>query len=156
MNVIPELEFKVGPHYYRASRISVFEQMNLAAEFRDVLIGLALLKQDRPKDMDDTSYNKAVEFIMAARGSIPPDVRERVMHRCFAAVTRKSGVGWQSIQTLDGAVQFDDIRLPESVVIMYAVFDHNKLMDFFSVGPLASDGPKTEEAGRHSRTAKIG
>lgn len=156
MSIVPELEFTVGGHTYRATRISVFEQMNLAAEFRDVIVGLAMLKRDRPKEMNDASYTQAVEFIMTARGGISPAVREGVMHRCFAAVTRKSGVGWQGIQTPDGTLVFDDIRLPESVAIMYAVFDHNKLLDFFSVGPLASDGPEKEEAGPHSRMAKTG
>jgi hypothetical protein len=157
VTVALELEIKIGKNHYRASRLSIFEQMNMAAEFREVLAGLAMLKKERPKDMDDASYSKTVEFLMTARGGISPEVRERVMHRCFGAVTRRSGVGWQPIQTVEGVLQFSDIELPESVAIMYAVFEHNKLLDFFSASPSASDGqPKEAEAGLNLKTARTG
>lgn len=156
MATLLELETKIGSNYYRISRVSVFEAMNLASEFRDVLIGLAMLKKERPADMDDDTYTKTIEFIMTARGNLPSEVRERVMHRCFNAVSRRSGVGWQPIQTEQGTMQFADIDLPESVAIMYAVFEHNKLLDFFSVSPSASGPTKENEAGQSSNEAKTG
>jgi hypothetical protein len=156
MTVVPEKEFPAGTHRYRVTRLSVFEQMNLAADYRDIIVGLAMLKRERPPEMDDAAFIKSVEFIMTARAGLSPEVRERVMHLCFKNVVRKSGSGWSAIQTADNVLVFDDIRLAESVIIMYNVLEHNKLIDFFLEGPLASSGPQTEEAGPRFRGAKTG
>jgi hypothetical protein len=158
--MVPELEFTVNSHKYRATRLSVFQQFNLAADFRDVLVGLAVLKKDRPKELDEKAFTKAIEFIVTGGSkALSPEIRERTMHLCLSVIARQvasPGVGWTAIQTADGVLTHQDIQLPEMIAIMYHVIDHNGLLDFFFEGPSTSDGPETEKSGPHSLTAKTG
>jgi Phage tail assembly chaperone protein, TAC len=160
MSVVPDLEFTVNRNKYRASRLSVFQQFNLASDFRDALAGLALLKKDRPKELGEEGLIKAIEFIMTggAKG-LAPEVRDRVVSLCLSVVSRQvasPGVGWTAIQTTDGVLAYQDIQLPELIAIMYHVIDHNGLLDFFFEGPSTSDGQEKEKPGQHSRMAKTG
>lgn len=159
MTFTPEVEFKVGVHSYLARRLSVFEQFHLASEFRDALIGLAVLKKDRPADLDDRSFIKAIEYILTGGSkNLTPEMRERVMHRCLSVVKRKienPGVGWTDIQLADGTLMYQDIHLPEMIAIMYQVIDHNGLLDFFFEGP-SSLADQEEKTGPHSKMVKTG
>lgn len=152
-----EREFKAGAHQYRAGRIDTFEQMNMASEFREALMGLALLKKERTQEISEQDYAKAIEFVVTGgAGRVAPEVRERVMRRCFRVVTRRETNGWAPVMNADGGLQ-TSLSLSDSVVIMYNVFDHNGLLDFFSVGPSTMDGPQEETSSRRpSRTARTG
>jgi hypothetical protein len=153
-----ETELTVGSHKYRAGRMSVFEQMDVAADFRDILVGLALMKAERPKDMTDKEYQRAMQFIMASRGNMTPEARHRVMNMCLSKVQRNSGTGWAPVLSADNTLQFDDIDLPDFVTLAYAVLEHNKLIDFFGASP-STTGEQTEvveETGPHLRRERIG
>lgn len=159
MPIIHDLEFKIGEHYYLASRLSVFQQFHLASEFRDALIGLAVLKRDRPADLDDRAFIKAIEFILTGGSKgLSPEVRERIIHLCLSVVQRKvtKGVGWAAIQTPDGVLAYQDIQLPEMIAIMYQVIDHNGLLDFFFEGPSSSEGQEEVKSGQPSPMVKTG
>jgi hypothetical protein len=159
MSVIPEKEFPVGKHTYRATRVDAFEQMNMASEFREAIMGLALLKKERDPKISDADFAKAAEFVMTGgAGRVAPDVRERVMRRCLRVVTRKQPGegGWAAVTNADGGLMFQDLDLADTVMIMYHVFDHNGLLDFFSDGPLSSGGPQAAEPGQHFRTPRTG
>jgi len=176
-----EREFSTGGHVYRAGRISVFAQMRVASQFKDVLIGLALLKQSQldaekavvaahkapqkrgsaaavPRKLTAEQYARTASIIMVGDASgTPPQVIDTVMRECFACVTRKEATGWQPIQTSEGAMQYADIELPQCVDIMLAVFEHNRLIDFFCGSPSTSEvSAKTEDDGQLSRTERTG
>jgi hypothetical protein len=135
--------------------MSVFDQMNVAADCRDILIALAMLKRDRPKKMKEADYNKAVSFIIASKAGMTPEVRERVINTCLGHVKRSGGVGWTPVLASEGTMQFDDIELSQIVTLLYAVFEHNRLIDFFSESPSDLDG-QSEESGQASRMERTG
>jgi hypothetical protein len=158
MTTLLETEVTIGSHKYRAGRMSVFEQLDVAADLRDILIGLSLIKTDRPKEMTDKEHDRAVQFIMASRGNMSPEVRHRVMNLCLSKVVRNSGVGWTPILSANDTLQFDDIELPAFITLVYAVLEHNRLIDFFGESPSTTDGQMEvkSESGLHSRGARIG
>lgn len=129
-----ETEVLVGTHKYRISRLSVFEQMNVAADCRDILTALAMMRKARPKKLSQKDYDQSVQFILTARG-MTPEVRVRVMNVCLSKITRNSGVGWQPVLAAEDVMQFADIELPELIKLLYSSFEHNKFLDFFSVSP---------------------
>jgi hypothetical protein len=151
MSLVPELEVPIGKHKYRVSRMSTFDQFDIAADFRDILIGLSFIKRDRPPDMSDADFDNAVQFIMASRASLSNETRARVTSTCLQHVVRSGGgsVGWVPILAASKTLQFDDIDLPTIIKLMYAVFEHNKLIDFFSASP-SSSGQTTEKTGQAS------
>lgn len=158
MTDLLETEVTIGSHKYRAGRMSVFEQLDVAADYRDILLGLALIKTNRPKEMTDKEYHNAVQYIMASRGNMNPEIRHRVMNTCLSKVVRNSGVGWTPILSANDTLQFDDIELPAFVTLAYAVLEHNKLIDFFAASPSITDGQteQKQETGLHSRGERIG
>lgn len=146
MSIVPEKEFRVGAHLYRAARVDTFEQMNMASEFREALLNLALVKQGRKSDISDADFTKAVEFVITGGAArVQPEVRERVMRRCFRVVSQQQGVdgGWAPVMNAEGGLMFP-LELGQSVRIMYEVFDHNGLLDFFSDAPSTSGGANAE------------
>lgn len=147
-NIVLEMEVPIGKHIYRVGRMSVFDQMNIAADFRDILIGLAMMKAERPKDMKDAEFIKTTQMITLSRGGISPEVRNRVVTTCFRHITRRQVAGWSPILASEGMMQFDDIGLPDVAKLLFAVFEHNKLLDFFSESPSSSDGQGTDGNGQ--------
>ena len=161
MVAVTELEFKVDGHTYRAGRISTFDQMHVAAQWRETLMALAFAKKNRTEKVTDEIYRETVTVIMAGGlGHITAQSREEITRLALSVVTRQqkgTGVGWAQITTSDGTIVFDDIRLPQLISILYNVFDHNGLVDFFSVGLSSLGGPKEEEkSGPPSPRVKIG
>lgn len=152
MTIVPETELPIGKHRYRVSRMNVFDQFDVAADYRDILIGLSFVKRDRPPDMSQEDYDSAVQFIMSSRASLTPEVRKRVINTCLACVVRSGGgsVGWVPILAAAGVLQFDDIDPPTIIKLMYAVLEHNKLIDFFYASPSSSGGQTTEKTGQAS------
>lgn len=143
-----ETELPIGSNLYRVGRMSVFDQMNVAADFRSILIGLALMKRDRPKEMSDEEFITGMQFIIMSPGGIGPEIRNRVANMCLRHVTRRATAAWSPVLAAEGTMQFDDIQLPDLARILYTVFDHNRLLDFFSAGPSNSGGPGMENDGQ--------
>lgn len=148
MNAIIEKEVSVGQHRYRISRMSVFDQMNVVSDCRDILTALALMKRDRPKELSQADYDQAVRYIITSRGGMTPEVRSRMMNTCLSKVVRQSGAGWSPILASDDVMQFGDIELPEFVQLLYESFDHNRFLDFLSESPSNLDKPKAGEVGQ--------
>jgi hypothetical protein len=146
-DIILELELKIGAHSYRIERMSVFDQMNVASEMRDILVGLAMLKRDRPKDMTDNDYYRTAQFMIMSRAGLSEEARTRIVNICFNQVSRRSGVGWQKILAAPGTMQFADIGLAEATRLLYASFEHNRFLDFFSESPSDLGGQATEDSG---------
>ena len=156
MSIVQELELPVGAHHYRISRMPAFDQMTVASEFRDILIGLSMVRADRPKDMTDKEYERATQFMIMSRGGVTEETRHRIVTICLSQITRRSGQGYMKIMNSPGVFQFDDIELPDIAKLLYASFEHNKLLDFFGESPSDSGQPKTTEDGLPSGTEKIG
>jgi hypothetical protein len=150
-----ELEVTVNKHKYRISRMSVFEQMNVAADYRDILVALAMLKRDRPKKMRDAEFQHTVKMIMVSRAGNTPDIRDRVTNLCLGKIVRQSNLGMVPVLATEGVMQFDDIELPQIVQMLYATFEFNKLLDFFSESPSTSDG-QDQEIGQDYAMEKTG
>lgn len=151
-----ERHFSIGGHEYRADRMTVFTQMHLASEFRDGLMGLALLKKNRPSKMSDKDFQEVICFTITGGGKfVSPEVLDRVMLRSLAVVFRKEINDMWAPVCPNGQMMFSDIELPDMVVMMYEVFDHNGLLDFFSVSPSTSAGQKPK-SGQRSHTERIG
>jgi len=154
----------VCENVYNVGRLSTFQQMNLAADFRDGLQGLASLRQGRPENISDEKYAKTVQFIVTGGLSvISPDRRLRVMSLCLSCVQRKmvgpqgGGAGWGPMINQEGGLQYADVGPAQLVVLMYEMFEVNGLLDFFSEGPLDSEGPeKNQESGRDFQMGKTG
>jgi hypothetical protein len=157
MSIVQELELEVGAHHYRIARMSAFDAMTVASEFRDILIGLSMVRTERPKEMTDKEYTQAVQFITMSRGNVTEEMRRRIVTICLSQVSRRSGQGYQKVLASPGTFQFDDIELPDIAKLLYASFEHNKLLDFFGESPSDSGPPKTTESlGQVSETEKTG
>lgn len=156
-----EFEFPVDGHAYRAGRLSAFDQLHVASLWRDVLLGLALAKKERPRGMSDASFREAMGIVVTGGlGRLTNQTREEVSRLLFSVVTRRAkgvGVGWPPVAAPDGTLMHQDIQLPQMIPIFYAVLDHNGLLDFFSGGPSRQDGPReTEIDGPTSLTERAG
>ena len=139
-----ETELTIGSHTYRVSRMSAFDQMHMIADARNIITGLALLKLNRPKEMDDKNYFLSAQQITMSVGQLPTDTRERVWNMCLSLVKRRETVGWQPVLASPGVMQFADIGPSALARLFLAVFEHNKLLDFFSESLSDSDGQTTE------------
>jgi hypothetical protein len=140
-----ETELTIGSKTYRVGRMSAFEQMHLIADARTIITGLALLKKDRPKAMSDREFVGTARMIVASTGGLAPETRERVWSTCLRNVLRREAAGWQPVMASSDIMQFSDIGPEVLATLIYTVFEHNKLLDFFSDGLSSSDRPVTEE-----------
>ncbi len=86
-NIIPELELSIGRHHYRITRMSAFDQMTVASEFRDVLIGLSMVRSDRPADMTDKEFDKVIDLMVMSRGGVSEEMRRRIVTICLGQIT---------------------------------------------------------------------
>ena len=148
----------MGDHSYRAGLISTFDQLHVATEWRETLMSLSFMKRDRPPEMTDRTYSDSVAVVVAGGlQRVDPASRERITLLLMSAVRRKGdgATGWFPL-VVGGQQAFQDVRLPQLIPILYNVIDHNGLLDFFSVGPLGSGGPRTIETGRSSQTGTTG
>lgn len=155
-NIIPELELSIGRHHYRITRMSAFDQMTVASEFRDVLIGLSMVRSDRPADMTDKEFDKVIDLMVMSRGGVSEEMRRRIVTICLGQITRREGQGYIKILAGPGQLQFDDIELSDISKLLFATFEHNKLLDFFGESPSASGQPKTTDNGQSLETEKTG
>ena len=157
-----ELEFPLDGHVYRAGRLSTFDQLHVASQWRDALLGLALAKKNRPPEVTDAGFREAMGIVLTgALGRLSDDSRERVSRMLLSVVTRKQsgaqGIGWAPLVNGDGGLMFQDVQLLQLPPIFYSVLDHNGILDFFSGVPSTS-GEAQEEKGTtsRSRTARAG
>lgn len=158
-----DMELPLGTHTYNISRMSAFDQMNVASECRDILVALAMLRQNRfkpeppdktskkkgdaVKPMTDADYFRTAQFMIMSRAGLSFGAREQVVNLCLACVSRKERGGWQKVLAAPGVMQFDDIEIGDLSRILYAVFEHNKFLDFFSESPSDLGGQATTENG---------
>lgn len=144
----PERQFSTGGHDYVAARLSVFDQFNLAADFRGSASAIAIMRANRAADTSDDQFKEALRFIITGGArDVPPETRERTLRNCLGVVKRRDGAGWQSLINPSGSLQYDDVGLPELVQIIYEVFVHNGIVDFFSVSPSAPGDNQQERSG---------
>lgn len=148
---------QIGSKTYAVGRLSAFDQMHLIADAREILTGLALLKANRPEDMPDDAFLKTAQLITASLGGLPTTTRERIWNMCLGIVKRRETVGFQPVLAAPGTTQFADIDPSTINQLLFTVFEHNKLLDFFSESLSVSGGQKTKEShGRNSKEAKTG
>lgn len=151
-----ETTLKIKSKTYAVGRLSAFDQMHLIADARTILTGLALLKRDRPKEMTDENYLRTTRIITSSLGGLPPETRERVWNMCLGVVKRRETVGFQPVLALPGQLQFADINPSQIAQLLYAVFEHNRLLDFFSESLSDLDGQTTENNGQDLTMEKTG
>jgi hypothetical protein len=152
-----ETELVVGSKTYSIGRMSAFDQMHLIADCRTILTGLALLKKDRPPKMSDKEFLGTARLIVSSTGGLSPETRERVWSTCLRNVSRRETAGWQPVMASSNMMQFSDINPSEIAMLIYTVFEHNKLLDFFSEGLSSSDRPGTEDSnGQRLEEERIG
>jgi hypothetical protein len=152
-----DAEVRIGSKVYSVGRMSAFEQMHLIADCSTILSGLALLKRDRPKEMSDKDFANTIRVIVASTGRLTPETRERVWSTCLRRVSRKETGGWLPVMASAESMQFIDVGPNEITVLVYAVFEHNKLLDFFSESLSDSDRLETGVSiGRLSEEERTG
>lgn len=169
------LEKTIGKHRYSIQRMDVFEQMNVAADMRDIIIGLAMLKEEhanlikkaaeekpdakpKTKPLSNEEYQRAQVQVLSTRGGLTKETRLQVMCSCLTKVTRHDTVGWAPILAAPGQMQYADIDLTQMYTLVLLVLEHNRLIDFFAVSPSDLDGQSEEEneSGQPSRMARTG
>ena len=128
--------FQAGGHSYRAGRLSTFDQLELATTLRQVFFNMALLEKAAEADgkpMDEASHAQAVCGFL---GTVSAEERRTAVDTCLGAVSRRRDNTdlWDPV-TQGGQLMFQDLDLPELMVIVYRVAHHNGLFRFFSVSP---------------------
>ena len=93
MSAMAELEFKVDGHTYRAGKLSTFDQLHVASQWRDALLGLALAKKNRPKEVTDAGFRDMMGVVFTGAAWAP---ERRVARACVTAslVCRYSQAEW--------------------------------------------------------------
>lgn len=144
-----EHEFTLDGHTYRAGRISTMDQLKVASQWRDVMLGLALAKKDRPPAVTDEEFRGAMNVVVSGGlGRYADQCREEVTRILLSVVSRQqkgpdNGIGWAPISAPDGSMMFEDIGLRQWIPMFYKVADHNGILDFFSDGlSKSAGGPK--------------
>lgn len=146
--ISPERLVPISGYSYQISRMSVFDQMSLATELRDIIIGLAMMRKSREPKMTDELYHMGTRFIIMSPARMAREERQAAYNLCLGVVKRRDGaVGWMPVLASQGQMQFQDIGLPEITRLIYEVIDHHRLLDFFYVSPSTSDGQTTEGNG---------
>ena len=157
-----EFEFDLDGHKYRAGRLSVFDQLHVASQWRDTLLGLALAKKERPADITDAGFREAMGIVLTGGlGRVTPQSREDISKMLLSVVTRQhkgaEGVGWAPVAASDGGMMFQDIQLLQLPLMFYTVLDHNGILDFFSGAPSTQGGAReTKATGPRSLTERAG
>lgn len=135
-------EVKIGSGKYQVSTIdSVFQQFEVARTLGSVLAGLAAMKK---ADVDGrmTPEVFAQAFCALCVDAAKDDV-DRATEICLSAVRREQvdGAVWSPISVIGTRkLMFDDIDLPTMLQLVWHVLEVNRLPDFFSVRPPASEG----------------
>jgi hypothetical protein len=158
--MVPELEFKVGEHDYRATRMNAFDQFAVARPLRNVLASLAMIEEEvrKSKPKDPPTPHTFVQLMCTMAGGLTKEESDSSVSLCLSKVVRKSGAGWAATATPDGVLMFDDIGMSEMLEIVWHVLKYNGLIDFFAVSPSTSvtTEPTPMKDGHGSQTDLIG
>jgi hypothetical protein len=132
-------EFTVGLHTYKAAPLSALAQFHLARKLSPVIApfletALPVLNKaaDGLSTRDLPALLKDVSPFLKVLAELPEAEVNYVIETCLATVTRKEpkGGGWSPVWSkAGGAMMFDDIKMPDMLVIAAHVIQDN-LADF--------------------------
>lgn len=127
-------EFSVGSATYRATKMDVFMQYDVARKWAPILIWVASSKDKTFKPAD---FARA---FCAVSSPIPKEDSDYVLGLCLDTVKR-GGAGSADFAPIrvSNKLMFDDIELPQMLEIVYHVLKLNKLIDFFVEAPATSE-----------------
>lgn len=138
MSSIPEKEFPVDGKNYRSRRMSAFDQQAVAAKLGGVLLVMGMGKPSAERTAEN--FTKAY---CATLGDLRKTDMDLVTGLCLTGVTRQQGeTGWSAIRTPDGQMAFEDINLPEMLIIVWEVLTQHRIPDFFFENESKSSHPK--------------
>ena len=121
---------------YRISRMSAFDQMHVATDYRDILMGIAMAKNMndemvklRQKEIDEKGSSKikvpsvaaqerSYEMMLVSRAGMSPETRGRAMNTCLRHVHRVEKTNVVPVLSSPDNMQFSDIDLKTMVPML--------------------------------------
>ncbi|MFG1429178.1 phage tail assembly chaperone [Roseixanthobacter glucoisosaccharinicivorans] len=138
------MEFKVGAHNYRSSKLDAFKQLHVARRIAPVLGELApamkaLMSAAGKRSADQADAISAVLPLTRAIAAMPEEDCNYVLAACLSVVEREVGnVGWQRVWNQQAqALQYQDIEAPEMIMLAANVIGEN-LSNFMRALPSGS------------------
>lgn len=120
------VEFEVNGRQYRAQIMSAEKQFHVLRKLGPVLSNLGGAFSTSEKSNPFALFGP----VSSALSSLPEADADFVLHSCLNSVSLKQDKVWAKIRST-GGMQFDDIRLPEMLVIAWRVLEAN-FSDFFT------------------------
>ncbi len=143
---------KINGSEYRTTRLSTFQQFDIARRLAPVLTMLALQKD--PNKLE-TSFPQA--FCGLTQGMEKPDI-DIILSTCLSNVSRIVSGGAVPIYS-GGLLAYDDIDLSTMLKLIWIVLVENNLLSFFS-GALSdlteTPGNEAGSSGSGSRAVRAG
>ncbi|OYW34860.1 MAG: hypothetical protein B7Z41_00825 [Rhizobiales bacterium 12-66-7] len=142
------MEFKVGAHNYRSSKLDAFKQLHVARRIAPVLGELAPAMKALMGAASGKKAGVPLDAISAvlpltkAIAAMPEEDCNYVLAACLSVVEREVGnVGWQRVWNQQAqALQYQDIEAPEMIMLAANVIGEN-LSNFMRALPSGSIAP---------------
>jgi hypothetical protein len=115
------MEFEIKGVNYRASKLSVFDQLKVSRKLLPVLAGMLGDFQGIKAAAQGGDVNKAIESALPKIADSLADMSEEdtnaIIFPCLSVVARQNGKVWAPVM-VQGALMFDDIDLMSMLQIV--------------------------------------
>lgn len=141
------VEFQVGGHSYRSNKLSALTQFHVCRRLVPALSDLAplmkaTLASKRAADEKGEEWKfdgwAALDPLSKALTTISDDDANYVIFACLEVTERNEKGVWSRLRTPQGLMMFNDLEMPELVMIVWNVLAGH-LESFFSTLPQTSD-----------------
>ncbi|WNK73172.1 hypothetical protein RM155_09230 [Pantoea agglomerans] len=131
------MEFEIKGVNYRASKLSVFDQLKVSRKLLPVLAGMLGDFQGIKAAAQGGDVNKAIESALPKIADSLADMSEEdtnaIIFPCLSVVARQNGKVWAPVM-VQGALMFDDIDLMSMLQIVGRVVG-DSLGNFLPAAP---------------------
>lgn len=131
------MEFEIKGVYYRASKLSVFDQLKVSRKLLPVLAGMLGDFQGIKAAAQGGDVNKAIESALPKIADSLAEMSEEdtnaIIFPCLSVVARQNGKVWAPVM-VQGSLMFDDLDLMSMLQIVGRVVG-DSLGNFLPAAP---------------------
>jgi len=149
------IEFELAGETYRATKLNVFEQFDVAFPLLPVVAGSAdivfsLLRQQQAGEVTtiaDLLKLKATDTLtplLRAIADMPKDTRDMIIKTCLRNTARKAGQGWQGVMASSGVLQYTELNDLRIIIQLIWKVVELSLLNFTLGPPETSSGEATK------------
>jgi len=127
-------EFPLGGHVYRAEALSVFDQFDVARRLAPIV---TLLTMQKDRTVLQKGFARA--FVSMSSGLSRED-GQAILVMCLGQVSRREQSGQFAPVCVKGQMMFQDIKLEQSLELLWHALLASNIIDFFDVPLSTSKG----------------